>query len=169
MTERSGAQILSTVPHFEAMVGDRHGGEVTAARWRDAYEAHDPEVFATYYSSWGDPARRQAAADRALALSRHVREREGRAAALVEAVSAHLLDAGLVDEPLRAVLLVGVGSSNGWAAIHQSVPTLFLALERALPIPRTTGSSWPTRRCTRGTPAWPGRARLPPTSGGRAS
>ena len=58
-----------------------------------------------------------------------MREREERAAALVESVSAELVDAGLVDEPLRAVLLVGVGSSNGWAAIHRSVPTLFLALE----------------------------------------
>ena len=50
-TGTSGEQVLSTVPAFLAMVGDREAGDVTAARWHDEYEAHHSEVFATYYSA----------------------------------------------------------------------------------------------------------------------
>lgn len=58
-----------------------------------------------------------------------VREREHRATEVLSAVQADLTDRGLLTAPAQVVIMVGVGSSNGWTTTYRGEPTLFLALE----------------------------------------
>lgn len=101
-----------------------------AAAWVASYEARFPSVFEVYYRAWGDPSARDVAATQAPALVDQVVAAELRAMDLLGRAEADFRTHGLLNgDDLRAVLMVGGHTSNGWVAEHQGRPTLFLALE----------------------------------------
>lgn len=127
MTSDPATSVVSTTAAYLAMANGLDG-PLTAAAWAK-YEAAHPAIFEVYYRSWGDPRKRGAALAQVSPLAPLILQREARALRLVTAVSEQLSAMGLTDQPLRVVLLVGVGSSNGWVAPVDGRPTLFLALE----------------------------------------
>ncbi len=121
--------VSSTVPQYLQLLETPAGPERHTA-WVDRYEAAHPEVFTTYYSSWGNPVRRQTAADLVEVHAPMMEGREQRVVTFAAEAGTALCDLGLLDTPdLPVVVLVGVGSSNGWVALHRGLPTLFIALE----------------------------------------
>jgi hypothetical protein len=131
------ARIVSTAAGYLQLARAPDGDEPDA--WVRDYEARYPSIFQSYYSGWGKVERRTAAASRERELAPAVASLESRAHVVVERAEAGLQARGLLDDaPVPAVLLVGVGSSNGWVASFEGSPTLFLAW-----------SSCPTRHTTR--------------------
>lgn len=125
------AHVTSTVGAYVGL-GTANACEST---WIEEYERHHREIFASYYSSWGDVSARPSAAASVSDLAPVIGAREGRARMLVEQAEVALRGRGLLDgQAVEAVLLVGVGSSNGWVTELNGLPTLFLALE-VLPDP----------------------------------
>lgn len=122
-------RIISTVPEF-VRLRDVTPGEARVKAWRDQYEAAHRSAFQVYYRAWGDPKRRAESAVEFDHLVPLVQDREVRAKALIDHAAQQLDILGLAgDRPWHAVLLVGVGSSNGWVATLDGFRTLFLALE----------------------------------------
>lgn len=123
------ARIVSTAAAYQQLA-QRSQSRAGQAAWLRDYEARHPSVFESYYSAWGDVDRRAAAAARVREFAPHVPSRESRARDLIERAEVNLREHDVLDgEDVPAVLLVGVGSSNGWVAHWQGQPTLFLALE----------------------------------------
>lgn len=121
-------RVVSTVAEFQELAEISSDDRERA--WVERYEAGHSSLFASYYSSWGDPHARAAAAARVPALAPLLPERETRARRLVEQTEGLLRAGGLLDdEDVAAVFLVGVGSSDGWVASWLDAPALFLALE----------------------------------------
>jgi hypothetical protein len=122
-------RVVSTVPAYQRLVGVGPSAD-PASTWIERYESRHQEVFTSYYSAWGDPGARIAAAAGVAALAPRLAEREGRARRLLADTAGRLQARGLLEESdVDAVLLVGVGSSDGWVASLNEAPTLFLALE----------------------------------------
>lgn len=121
-------KLISTVDEYRALasIEDR---QRRREAWVDEYEAAHPDVFTTYYSAWGDRDRREAAADGAPRLVETIVAREARMRSVLAVLEDRMARAGVGVEGLQTVLLVGVSTSNGWAAISSGVPSLFLALE----------------------------------------
>lgn len=110
-------------------------GQPRRDAWALRYEAAHADIFDVYYDGRGDVARRHQAADEVATVARELPEREIRAGDLVYATAHAMHEAGLLERPwLPTVLMVGSGTANGWVALHQGKPTLFLALE-LLPTP----------------------------------
>jgi hypothetical protein len=122
MTERS------TVTEYLALLRHRAGPERDAA-WVDVYEAAHPEIFAVYYSAWGDRAAVPTAAGLVEAQAAAVRRRERQTSRAVATVSRRLRRLGLADLDIPLVMLVGGHSANGWVADLEGEPALFIALE----------------------------------------
>ena len=121
--------LLSTVSAYVALAAIRDDAARERA-WADQYEATWPDVFATYYSSWGDRGRRAEASAAVLDLVATIQRREQRAVQLVTDADDRLRQAGLMDgAEMDVVLLVGGRTSNGWVTTFRGRPTLFLALE----------------------------------------
>lgn len=97
--------------------------------WGNGYEPAHAEIFNIYYEGWGLQTKRGDSAAMAPAMMDVIREREHRATEVLTAVQADLTDRGLLTTPAPVVIMVGVGSSNGWTTTYQGEPTLFLALE----------------------------------------
>ncbi len=126
--------MLSTVDAYLRLL-DVPAGEARRRAWVDQYEATHPAIFQTYYSGWGDPDRRQQAADTVAALAPEIRDRERRAAALVQNTGRDLTERGILEkDEIPTVLLVGGHTSNGWVSDLDGTTTLLLALEY-LPTP----------------------------------
>jgi len=111
----SGAKRCAPADHFRV--------------WTHSYEAKHASIFDVYYSAWGAPEKREYAVGQVRLLAPVIAQREARAVSLVSVVSQQLLEVGLSEDPLHAVLMVGVGTSNGWVADVDARRTLFLALE----------------------------------------
>jgi hypothetical protein len=123
------ARIVSTAAAYQHLA-DVPDGEDRTAVWVRDYEARYPSIFQSYYSGWGKVGRRESAAGRVRELAASIEHREWRARLLVDRVEASLRAHELLDDAaVSAVLLVGVGTSNGWVARWEGAPTLFLALE----------------------------------------
>ena len=121
-------RVLSTVDAYLALAD--LGAQADEHAWRARYEAAYPDVFATYYREWGAPGRRGAATAALAGLAPLMRERERRALDMLERVSRDFAGRGLLPgKDMPVVLMVGVGSSNGWVTPFRREPTLFLALE----------------------------------------
>lgn len=111
-------------------------GQPRRDAWALRYEAAHADIFNVYYDGRGDVARRHQAADEVATVARELPERETRAGDLVHATAHAMHEVGLLERPwLPTVLMVGSGTANGWVALHQGSPTLFLALELLPPPP----------------------------------
>lgn len=123
------SQVISTVPAYLALAAAADDG-CSEAAWVECYEARHPAIFESYYSAWGDRSARAAAAARVRTLAPLIPQREARARDLVERAEHVLRAEGFLDDAdVAAVLLVGVGSSNGWTTRWHDIPTVFVALE----------------------------------------
>jgi hypothetical protein len=108
-------------------------GDDMVARWRDRVVEPHAQIYRAV-EPWLDPADAQGSlpalvhrrAD-LLLRARRAKEAVGKAQALLRKA---LPDAGRID----AVVLVGLGKANGWSAIVNGQPTLFLAVDQ-LPEP----------------------------------
>lgn len=116
------AVVTSTVAAYRLLADQPFNGQATA--WPLVYEARHPEVFASYYSGWGDSARRAAAPADIPALTARVVKLETQARRALDRAERRLRVAGLLDEEVAAVLLVGVGTANGWVADLDGHPTV---------------------------------------------
>jgi hypothetical protein len=121
-------RLTTTVPDYLALAAIDDDSR-RAAAWTDAYEAAHPAVFATYHRSWGRH-------DRCLASVADVPRQaptlpvvESRARRLAEHAERSFRSAGLIDDDLDVVLLVGGHTSNGWVTDLSGQETMFLALE----------------------------------------
>jgi len=122
--------VESTASTFLAWVRADLGDGRTEQGWVTRYEQAHPEIFEVYYRGWGDPRRRAAAVRHAGTTANRIARVEARARELTVETARRLGDAKLLpDAELSAVLLVGVGTANGWVATMGDEPTLFLALE----------------------------------------
>jgi hypothetical protein len=122
--------IESTASTFLAWVQGTEGEARTEQAWARRYEQAHLEIFEVYYNGWGDPLRRVAAAQMAGTTAARIAHAARRAQDLIDDAARRFIDGGLLTGPdLPAVLLVGVGTSNGWVADLRGQPTLFLALE----------------------------------------
>ena len=121
-------EIISTVEAWREMA-ELPNADDRAAAWVTNYEATFPSVFEVYYSAWGSPAQRGDAASQAPILIDQILAAEGRARHLVAHAENDFREAGLLQEELCVVMLVGAHTSNGWVAEHKGQRSLFLALE----------------------------------------
>jgi hypothetical protein len=97
--------------------------------WTQTYEAAYRGIFETYYSGWGKRERSLAAAGDVPRLAPTMRETEQRARSLVRHTERSFRAAGLLDDDLDVVLMVGGHTSNGWVTELDGREVLFLALE----------------------------------------
>jgi hypothetical protein len=97
--------------------------------WTETYEAAYRGIFETYYSGWGKRERSLAAAGDVPRLAPTMRETEQRARLLVRHTEREFRAAGLLDDDLDVVLMVGGHTSNGWVTELDGREVLFLALE----------------------------------------
>lgn len=128
------ARVVSTVRAYEELADTPSDVEIDESRWVGSYEARHRSIFDSYYTGWGVVGTRSIAASRVRDLAPEVASRESRARALLESTERAMQALGLLAEEVDAVLLVGVGGSNGWVTRWAGAPTLFLALE-VLPEP----------------------------------
>lgn len=122
------SSVISTVPEFlrVATVSDP---DVRRRLWVEQYEQSFPAVFTSYYAGWGSTRRRADAADRAPLWALRVGAREDRLRPAIQRAREQLQEKGFGRAEFDTVLMVGVGTSNGWATLLDGWPTLFLALE----------------------------------------
>src|SRR3954454_19381272 len=99
------------------------------AAWTETYEAAYRGIFETYYRAWGLRERSLAAAGDVPRLAPTMRETEQRARSLVQHTERAFRAAGLLDDDLDVVLMVGGHTSNGWVTELDGREVLFLALE----------------------------------------
>jgi hypothetical protein len=116
--------IESTASTFLAWVQGTEGEARTEQAWARRYEQTHLEIFEVYYNGWGDPLRRVAAARKAGTTAARIAHAAQRAQDLIDDAARRFIDGGLLTGPdLPAVLLVGVGTSNGWVADLRGQPT----------------------------------------------
>src|SRR3954453_7126342 len=99
------------------------------AAWTETYEAAYRGIFETYYRAWGLRERSLAAAGDVPRLAPTMREVEQQARTLVRHTERAFRAAGLLDDDLDVVLMVGGHTSNGWVTELDGREVLFLALE----------------------------------------
>lgn len=121
-------EIVSTVGAWQELAEIPDADDRVAA-WTTSYEARFPSVFEVYYSAWGAPSRRREAALQAPTLKDQITAAEDRACHLLDQAENDFRERGLLQGELRAVLMVGGHTSNGWVAEHNGHRSLFLALE----------------------------------------
>lgn len=121
--------IESTVPEY-LMLREPARSDLVEA-WVNEYEAAHAEIFETYYTAYGHPDGRRAAAALVVDLAPTIIEREARARSTLAVSYRDLVSRGLMhaDDPLDVVLMVGTGHSDAWVAITNDNPVLYVALE----------------------------------------
>src|SRR5690349_8489807 len=108
-----------------AELADRTAPAALAARWRADIVEPNAELFGAI-APWVDPA---AAEGRLPSRAGDLLSRAERAGRAIDRARELLAAAVPGADAIPAVLLVGLGGSNGWAATVRGEPTLFLAVE----------------------------------------
>ncbi|MDG4786858.1 hypothetical protein O7626_13115 [Micromonospora sp. WMMD1102] len=124
--------VLDLVVGFDEFAAGGLEGDLVD-RWHREVVEPDAEIF-TAVRSWVDPG---AAPDRIPGLigqRANLRARAGQAKAAVRKAATLLADLLDGEQPIRAVVMVGLRQANGWVAPVRVEPTLFLAVEQ-LPEP----------------------------------
>jgi hypothetical protein len=121
-------RLTSTLPEY-LRLAEIEDDEQRRAAWTDTYEEAYHQVFETYHSAWGKHDRCLEAAADVPRLAPGMTAVEDRARRLVELSEQSFREAGLLDDDLDVVLLVGGHTSDGWVTEVGDTVTLFLALE----------------------------------------
>ena len=117
--------VRDLVTPFAALV-DRTPSAALASSWRTEIVEPNRELFRAI-EPWIDPAKAEGRLPDQVGDLLSQAERARGAIGVAHA----LLTAAVPDaDPVQAVLLVGLGASNGWVKAVQGRPTLFLAVER---------------------------------------
>ena len=120
--------ILHLVANFDDFASGGRGSDL-ADRWQREVVKPHAEIFAAI-EPWVDP---KTAPDRLPDLVERRTELRPAAerAKLAIDEAARLLTAQLgLSHPIHAVVMVGLGQANGWVALVQGEPTLFIGVER---------------------------------------
>jgi hypothetical protein len=121
-------RLTTTIPDYLALAAIDDDSR-RAAAWTDTYEAAHPRVFATYHRRWGRHDRCLASVTDVPQQARTLPVVEARARRLAEHAERSFRAAGLIDDDLDVVLMVGGHTSNGWVTDLDGRDTVFLALE----------------------------------------
>lgn len=121
-------RLTTTVPDYLALAAIDDDVR-RAEAWTERYEAAHPDVFATYHRSWGRHERCLAAAVDVPRQAATLPVVEARARRLAEHAERAFRTAGLIDDDLDVVLMVGGHTSDGWVTELDGRDTIFLALE----------------------------------------
>jgi hypothetical protein len=121
-------RLTTTVPDYLALATIDDDVR-RAAAWTEHYEAAHPDVFATYHRGWGRHDRCLAAAADVPRQAATLPVVEARARRLAQHAERSFRTAGLLDDDLDVVLMVGGHTSDGWVTPFAGRDTIFLALE----------------------------------------
>lgn len=121
--------VTSTVPDYLQLQNLKQSER--QAVWLSQYEETHADLFDIYYSAYGHPDGRGAAASLVPDLAPHIMARESRVLKTLEGAVVDLVGRGLMqaDHDLGVILMVGTGHSDAWVKVVDGDPELFVALE----------------------------------------
>ncbi|PWU61890.1 hypothetical protein DLE60_03265 [Micromonospora globispora] len=152
--------VRDLVTSFEEFAAHESPGDLET-RWHRQIVQPNSEIF-TAVQSWIDPAEAETRLPELVDRRTELTTRSKRARVALQRAAILLTSVVATERPINAVVLVGLGGANGWAAPVDGEPTLFLAAE-LLPDPpfdvllalhemihlvhlRRTAQDWPHER-----------------------
>jgi hypothetical protein len=121
----------SALDSFLAAAGEVSTGQADATTAWEAYERRHDDLFARYFSGWGKPERRPAAAAAMVETAQRLITTGANWPGLLSDVVARMSALVPADLEIPVVVFVGMGTSNGWVTQLRERETVFLAAEIA--------------------------------------